>query len=861
MAWYRTGTITLANGSTAITGAGTDFISGAAVGEGLLAPDGRVYEIAAVVSATSLTLGTAYLGSNAGGQAYAILPSQSYIRDLAAQAAALVNQYQTVKDTVGSGKSVDGTVAQPSIRFVTDDNTGINHAVGVPDAMTLVAGGVVQATVGTTGLALANTPTAPTAAAATNTTQLATTAHVFAERTNTATLTNKTLVAPALGAATGASLALTGALTSTSGGSRLVNLAIGADTDCLLYESSTNALTVRHGGVGTEKYTTFAADGTLSIASGGVTATAPSSITANSTSAALTVTQTGAGNAFVVEGAASTDSTPFVINGGGQVSVGHTSQPYFISGVVPNFGVVGTGNTTASFGVSRYAADTSPSWLMLGKSRGAIGAEGVVVSGDLLGSALFTGSDGTQQLIAARIDAAVDGTPGTNDMPGRLIFSTTADGANIPTERMRIDSAGNVGIGIAPVTGTRLYSFIAGASTTVGEAAGLFQINPTAASGSTPKYALQGLNYLSAGYGGTGVAVGVLGQSTLNAVVTQPSAVGVRGAIDTPAAGTLTSAVAFDTAISNAGGASITNVYAFLANVTNAGTNAYGFYSNLAAGTNRWNFYAGGTADNYFAGSVGIGGVPATGYKLLNYGTWTGNPTFYGTSAQGVFQSDVTTQGVGYRSAPTTQATAFTLAQLDYFSAEGSAVGAGSTITTLAGFRSATSLIGATNNFGFIAGNTAAVTGGKIAYGFFSAVNTPTGGGTTWGFHASGTANNAYAGNSSFGKVTAPTSSVDARSFGTDLVTNAAGTYTVLATDHTIIQTTAGSTYTLPTASSFPGRRLHLVTQFAGAVISASSNVVPIAGGSAGTAILPATAGKFAMLQSNGTNWVIVASN
>jgi hypothetical protein len=46
--------------------------------------------------------------------------------------------------------------------------------------------------------ALTGTPTAPTAAAATNTTQLATTAHVFAERTNTATLTNKTLTSPTI---------------------------------------------------------------------------------------------------------------------------------------------------------------------------------------------------------------------------------------------------------------------------------------------------------------------------------------------------------------------------------------------------------------------------------------------------------------------------------------------------------------------------------------------------------------------------------------------------------------------------------------------------------------------------------------
>ncbi|NBS69428.1 hypothetical protein EBT31_11020, partial [bacterium] len=39
---------------------------------------------------------------------------------------------------------------------------------------------------------------------------------------------------------------------------------------------------------------------------------------------------------------------------------------------------------------------------------------------------------------AASIEAAVDGTPGTNDMPGRLVFSTTPDGTSSPTEALRI---------------------------------------------------------------------------------------------------------------------------------------------------------------------------------------------------------------------------------------------------------------------------------------------------------------------------------------------------------------------------------------------------------------------------------------
>lgn len=56
--------------------------------------------------------------------------------------------------------------------------------------------------------ALSGVPTAPTAAPNTNTTQIATTAHVFAERSNAATLTNKTLTSPTIngGGISGASI-------------------------------------------------------------------------------------------------------------------------------------------------------------------------------------------------------------------------------------------------------------------------------------------------------------------------------------------------------------------------------------------------------------------------------------------------------------------------------------------------------------------------------------------------------------------------------------------------------------------------------------------------------------------------------
>jgi hypothetical protein len=96
---------------------------------------------------------------------------------------------------------------------------------------------------------------------------------------------------------------------------------------------------------------------------------------------------------------------------------------------------------TGSYSAVRNSADTGGPQLVLGKSRGtALNAKTVVVSGDALGSVNFFGADGTNFIEGASIAAYVDGTPGANDMPGRLVFSTTADGAASPTEAVRITS-------------------------------------------------------------------------------------------------------------------------------------------------------------------------------------------------------------------------------------------------------------------------------------------------------------------------------------------------------------------------------------------------------------------------------------
>jgi hypothetical protein len=84
--------------------------------------------------------------------------------------------------------------------------------------------------------------------------------------------------------------------------------------------------------------------------------------------------------------------------------------------------------------------------------------------------------------------------------------------------------------------------------------------------------------------------------------------------------------------------------------------------------------------------------------------------------------------------------------------------------------------------------------------------------------------------------------------------------FTVDDNEAWIINNKSGSscTVTLPTASSNIGRELYFLNYQTQTLVSASSNVVPLAGGSAGTAILEAVAGSNATLVSDGTNWIMM---
>jgi hypothetical protein len=108
----------------------------------------------------------------------------------------------------------------------------------------------------------------------------------------------------------------------------------------------------------------------------------------------------------------------------------------------------------------RYTGnDSNPSIFTLGKSR----ATNIVNINDGLGRLQFEGFDGSDYRRAAAISCEVDGTPSAgNDMPGRLVFLTTADGVSSPTERLRITSAGVLqmadagNIAVGTTTGTKI---------------------------------------------------------------------------------------------------------------------------------------------------------------------------------------------------------------------------------------------------------------------------------------------------------------------------------------------------------------------------------------------------------------------
>lgn len=388
-------------------------------------------------------------------------------------------------------------------------------------------------------------------------------------------------------------------------------------------------------------------------ASGNVLFTGATTISVtDNTDAALRITQLGTGNALVVEDSTNPDSTPFVITNNGSIIAGGLTGTYGV-----NFQSQNSYQETAFDSVLG-------SYLHLRRAANSLTSPSIVASGNILGELDFEGYDGSAYRIAASISAAVDGTPGTNDMPGRLVFSTTADGASSPTERLRIDNAGRVGIGGVAGSDTSfvIANNITGAPTSYG--ARLIQTVQsgvtTTAYGCTTQLSTQAASFTMSG----GLIHFTAAQGTFGAGSTVTSQQGFR------AESSLTGA-----------------------------TNNYGFFGNIASGTGRYNLYMGGTADNYMAGSLGIGGVPSNQNSLTLAGTFKGSAGYsFPLEIVGTIDPTVASSAA-YTFFGRPSVAAGTLPDLRYFAA--SQGGFTGTVTTQYGVMINASIIGATNNYAF----------------------------------------------------------------------------------------------------------------------------------------------------------------
>jgi hypothetical protein len=160
-----------------------------------------------------------------------------------------------------------------------------------------------------------------------------------------------------------------------------------------------------------------------------------------------------------------------------------------------------------------------------------------------------------------------------------------------------------------------------------------------------------------------------------------------------------------------------------------------------------WGLYGAGTANNYLAGSLGIGETTLTGFNLRVNKNISGSVTSIGISSTGNIQSGVTIARYN-QSIISNSATSTTTTAIAYFAGQGTISG---TITNAYGFFVESSLIGATNDYGFY-GDIAADTG-------------------RWNLYMSGTAANYLAGDTAIGTTTTSGGRLTVRGSGTTSAT------------------------------------------------------------------------------------------
>ena len=135
-----------------------------------------------------------------------------------------------------------------------------------------------------------------------------------------------------------------------------------------------------------------------------------------------------------------TQAADFKIGDGYGIVVGHTAQVTTFN--MPEFQVLGTGSADSNIMVARFSNDTIGPAFQFVKSRDPAIADGtfaIVQDGDSLGGIWWQIDDGTDLVSSgALIEAFISGTPGADDTPTKLVFSTSPDGANYPSTALTL---------------------------------------------------------------------------------------------------------------------------------------------------------------------------------------------------------------------------------------------------------------------------------------------------------------------------------------------------------------------------------------------------------------------------------------
>jgi len=254
-----------------------------------------------------------------------------------------------------------------------------------------------------------------------------------------------------------------GSATTTNDAAKSINIGLGAS----ISQHTDNTLTF---GTAGDPVAKFDASGQLLLGTG--TARQKLHINASDSGAANmvftnTTTGTSAGDGFIIgiSGAedaqinmqesanlkfSTADTEALRIDASQRLLVGNTSSRNVGgSTTFSKFQIEGTSAVTSSISLVDNEPTSSSAFIFFGKSRGnSIGESGIVQNGDTLGGLSFIGADGNDlNNRTAEITAEVNGSPANNTIPTDLVFSTSAQNASQLTERLRIESGGDVSIG------------------------------------------------------------------------------------------------------------------------------------------------------------------------------------------------------------------------------------------------------------------------------------------------------------------------------------------------------------------------------------------------------------------------------